>query len=137
MEDASCHNILLQETYCYLISGRARSGKTNVLKIMIRAAHSLKGNICIIDDSNQQLQKIASDVEARYVTTDQQVYEYWKDMMNVFVQRNKEKRQLIEEGLEEDEIFTRMRKTEPIFLFISDMEAYMKRSEERRVGKEC
>ncbi len=126
MEDASCYSIPLQQTYCYLISGRPRTGKTNVLKLILYAAYARKGKICIVDDSNLQLRKISDEIGATYVTTDQEIFDYWKNMTTIFVERNKAKHQYTEDGLEDEAIYQKMSKTEPIFIIIADMEAYMK-----------
>ncbi|WP_455718435.1 type VII secretion protein EssC [Anaerosporobacter sp.] len=126
MEDASCYSIPLSETYCYQISGRARTGKTNVLKMLIHAASNLGADLCIVDDSNKQLSKIATEVEASYITTDQELFDYWKEMMPVFIERNKKKHQYVEDGMEDEEIFKKMRETKPVIIFIADLVTYMK-----------
>ena len=49
METAAVFGVGLRETYCYTISGRAHTGKTNVLRLLIYGAKAVGGELCVIE----------------------------------------------------------------------------------------
>ncbi|BCN29966.1 type VII secretion protein EssC [Anaeromicropila herbilytica] len=125
MEDASVYSVDLREAYCYLISGKARTGKTNLLKVFLHAASCKEAQICIFEKGSNQLKKNAEIVNARYIENDQEMFDYWKGITEVFIKRNKLKRAYIEEGLDDYEIFEKMQSETPIFLFIADLTSFV------------
>ena len=48
-ENADAYGVDLSRTFCYLISGKSGSGKTNLLKILLRTACRKKGTLALID----------------------------------------------------------------------------------------
>ena len=127
MDDASIYSVDLSDTYCYFISGKARTGKTNLLKVMMHAAKEKQAELVVIDNKNGDLKKAAQEVEAGYLSTDLEIFNYFKDLTPRFVARNKFKHSLMEEGLEEVEIFEQMQKEQQIFIFIADLVSFVER----------
>jgi S-DNA-T family DNA segregation ATPase FtsK/SpoIIIE len=121
MEDASIYSVDLSDTYCYLISGKARTGKTNLMKVFIHSASCKDSEVCIFEKGSNQLKKISDSIGATYVDTDQGMFEYWKSITEIFVKRNKLKRSMMEEGLDDYEIYEKIQSEKPIFLFIADL----------------
>lgn len=121
MEDASIYGVDLRHTYCYIITGKARTGKTNTLKMLLHSAYERKGKICIVENSTAELKKLAEEMQAQYITDSQGLFEYLKNLLPEFVRRNKMKREMIESGYDEYEIFNKMKEEEPIFTFLADM----------------
>ena len=48
-ENAAAYGIDLSRTYCYLVTGRARSGKTNLLKAIAASALAKGGETVVFD----------------------------------------------------------------------------------------
>ena len=125
-EDASCYQIELRSIYCYLLSGRARTGKSNALKVMIHTARAIGAKICIIDDSSGKFRKVAEETEARYLSNDQEVFDYLTELTPVFVERNKQKHVYMEEGMNDYEIYEKMSSFCPVIICISNLLSFMK-----------
>lgn len=126
MDDATCFGIDLRYTYCYVITGKARTGKTNVLKNIIYAASQGNAGLCIIEGNKRELEKTAALTKAAYLTTDREIFDYFKDTIPVFKERNMRKRRLIEEGLEDLEIYQAMQCEKPIFIFLADVVSFVR-----------
>lgn len=126
MEDASVYSMDLMRNYCYLISGKSRMGKTNTLKAMLYGAFRKKGDLCIIENGTSELKKLAEEYQAEYITDSAQLFDYLSRLLPVFSARNKKKRALLEEGMEEAEIFEKMSDEIPIFIFLADLAVFFK-----------
>lgn len=124
METASVFGTGLKNTYCYTISGRPHTGKTNVLKLLLYAAAVLGGKLCVIETAHSSLKKTADECGAEYLETTETVFEFFRKLTPVFVERNKKKREMIEQGKEEDEIYEEMKKETPIFVFLDDLKEF-------------
>lgn len=116
--------INLKQIYCYLISGKARTGKTNLLRTLIRVAAEKKGKVVVIEFNGVELSKEAEAAHAKYITDVEQYYEFVKEMIPVFQQRNQLKLYCKKQAMEEEEIFVHMSKQQPYFIFISDLVEY-------------
>lgn len=119
--NAEIYNIDLAETYCYLITGAAKTGKKNFMKIMIESARLKDSQICIID-GNGSLNQYANQEDLSYLANAEEMFDYFKSTLTpVFQERNKIKRQILAEGGEEEELYSYTRKEQPVFIFITDM----------------
>lgn len=127
LSDASVCSLELRTTYCCLITGKTRTGKTGLLQVMLEGARRKKAKICVIDpDGRAGLKNAAEAADTVYAMTEQELFNYTKDFQQIFLQRNKRKQEIIRSGGDEDEIFEKMtQETEPIFLFIDDLGAFM------------
>lgn len=124
LESAAVYGVDLSKTYCYTISGRARTGKTNVLKALIRSAARKGGKICIIEHGSDELQSTAVKIGATYITTQTEQSEFFKNLLEPIKKRNEIKKALIADG-QEDLIYEKMQAEEKQFIFIADMEAFI------------
>ena len=127
METAAVFGVGLRETYCYTISGRAHTGKTNVLRLLIYGAKAVGGELCVIEPGQSELKKTAAECGAKYLTDIEGMFQYFKELTPVFISRNKKKRGFIDEGLDEDEIYQRMKAERPVFIFLSDLKEFFSR----------
>lgn len=125
MESAEIFGIDLSKTLSYVISGKKRTGKTNALKVLIHCAARMKGNICVMGAKGGELKKDAALVNGRYVETEEEMYDYWKLLLEEIKSRTARKKSLVEEGLDEQEIFARMQIYDPIFIFIDDLAEFL------------
>ena len=55
-----------------------------------------------------------------YVSEEEEIFQYFSDLLPEFVRRNKIKGELVAQDAEETEIFERLSQETPIFIFISD-----------------
>lgn len=120
-KDASLFSVKLEETYFYLVSGKARSGKTNCLKNIINAANALGGEISIIEFHSDELLGISERLKANYISDERALFDYWNKLIPVFKERNKRKRELVSQGLDDFEIFSKIQDDKKIFIFIDDV----------------
>ena len=126
MEDASVYGIDLSKNYCYSVTGKSRTGKTNVLKVLLSAAYGKKGNICVIEDSTSELKKLSDDFRLRYISNSKELFCYLQELLPEFSRRNKIKRKLLEDGHDEEEVFDYMKKEKPIFIFLADIGVFFR-----------
>ncbi|MCC8164078.1 MAG: type VII secretion protein EssC [Lachnospiraceae bacterium] len=125
-QDASLHSVDLWRTYCYLIQGKSRTGKKNVLKLLMYAAVRKAGaRVCLIELNGKDLQSTAELLAVEYLSEETAVYEFFKSTVPVFKERNQRKRQLLAEGLEGDALAEKMNEGQQIFIFIADMVSFL------------
>lgn len=128
MQDASVFGMHLSANYIYLIAGKARTGKTNILKLMINAAANKNGKVVIYEKERAgrlELAKIAQTCTADFLNSAQDVFSFMKELQPEFVRRNKIKNSLLEQDLEDNDIYEQISKERPIFLFISDLTDFL------------
>ena len=119
-KNATIYGIDLRKTYCYMFSGKGRSGKTNALRIAIASAQKVGGQIAVIDFSGE-LKIVCDSVGGTYVNTEQELFDYFSSITETFKARNAKKHQYTAEGLSDEEIFEKMQEFEKIFIFIADL----------------
>ena len=125
-ETASVCSIDLSQCYCFAVAGKTKSGKTDCIINMIRAAAEKKGAVTIIEtEGSAAVQKTAKDNGIETVSSVTEIFGFWKKIMPTFIERNGQRRQLAEKGLSDPEIFAEMSKTEPYFIFITDMSKFL------------
>lgn len=120
-EDASVYSVNLMNTYCYSITGKKRTGKTNVLKLLILSALRKQGEYIVIEKNSNELKLFADESKMRYISSELDMISYFNSLTSEFVSRNKYKKSLLEMGLSDEEIYTRMQEKQPVFIFIADI----------------
>lgn len=119
--DASVYSADPADFYCYSITGKKRTGKTNVLKLLMYGVSKKNGDIIVIEKNTNELRNITAELNGKYIKDDMGVFEYFKQLTPDFVARNKQKHSLEEKGLSDARIFEEMSANKPIYIFISDM----------------
>jgi len=128
--NAAVYGIDLQRTYTYLISGKARTGKTNLLRALLAASAGMDAAVVLIDYAGEFA---AADGRVRRITTDQELYSYLLELQDEFITRNQFKRECLRNGDTDDEIFEKMQDYRKIFLMIgnlTDFAGHVERPEE-------
>ncbi len=126
LQDASVYSVDLRHTYCYTILGKEHSGKSNLLKLLIIAAANKNGRIIIYKKTKKSMHSFAESTHAKYIETDRQFFDFLKDdLITIFKDRNKKKHDLMDMGFSDNEIWEKMSKTEPIFIFIDDLAEFI------------
>lgn len=128
MEDASIYSVHLDGTYCYTIQGRSRTGKTNVLRLLLHAGSSVtqEASCVVIELGSPQLKQTAEQHGARYVSSAEELFIYFTELTPIFAGRNRRKREWIAQGWSDEEIFTEMAKEQPIYIFVADLQEFVK-----------
>lgn len=126
-QDASIYSVDLWNTFCYMIQGKGRTGKTNVLKTLIYTAKQKENaQVYIIELKGQELKPFAEQIKVEYLSEEGQVFEFFKNTIPTFKERNAKKQAFISQGLERDELAEKMSVEDPIFIFIADMNSFIK-----------
>lgn len=127
--DASVYGIDLRATYCYIISGKARTGKTNMLRVILSSASHLKDTQLVVVDFQNEFETAAKTAGARRVTTDEELYQYLMELQSTFIDRNRFKKACLESGDLDDEIYDKMQKFDRIMIFIGNMGEFVRHTE--------
>ncbi|MCD7773194.1 MAG: hypothetical protein LUH08_03955, partial [Ruminococcus sp.] len=135
--DASLECIDLEKTYCYVISGRERTGKTNVLRIIMQGAAQKNGKLFVIECSTSKLRHQADLLGAEYISSEEGIFAFLNEIKEPFVERNRNKHELLNSGMTESEIFAQMQKKQPYFIFVASLEEFLSMTYEpsEKVGK--
>lgn len=118
---ASVYSVDLSEQFCYLISGKTRTGKTNCMKAMMKAAAAIDGQVVVIDTPAEELRQFSAELGARYILDKQGQYRFFEELIPLIRERTAIKKAAMKEGCDDEEIFERMRDQKKIFVFISDI----------------
>lgn len=125
-EDASIYSVDLSKTYCYQITGRERSGKSVFLRNVACAAKARGAEIILIDKMNQPTEaRTAELVGAEHVTTVDGLFAAWKKIILTINDRHVLQKKLVDQGLEDVEVFEGMRQYRQIFVLIADMNDFI------------
>ncbi len=104
-QKAVLYSIDLSQIYCYLISGKSGSGKTNMLKVLMASAALKGGRIAVIDFSGE-LKTVCQYLGGICISDDKALYSYLKEeLIPTFRQRNEKKRADIPVRNKEEKIF--------------------------------
>ena len=120
-ETAEPYNIDLRNMYCFIISGRARTGKTNLLKIAMRSAARKKAELVVIEFEGEELKAEAEDLGARYIATCEDYFQLMMGLFPEIKERNTEKKRMLQQMADKEELFDQLSEKKPYFLFISDL----------------
>lgn len=117
--NAAVYGINLSRTYCYLIAGRSRSGKTNLLKVIMNAAIMRGGRITVIDFGGDFL--IPEDTDSlQRIDTDAKLFDFLTQLKPDFIARNQRKKANVQKGMSDREIYEDMQEFEARFILIAN-----------------
>lgn len=117
---AAVYGINLMHTYCYLISGKVRTGKTSTLRMLMMSAGLLGGELTVIDFAGD-LKAAADKVNATYINRAQDLFDFFLALSPDFKERNLLKKKLAAAGSSDEEIYTSMQKFSKRFIFIGNL----------------
>lgn len=119
MKNASVYGIDLSRMYCYLIAGKSRSGKTNLLKAMMKSALMRSAEVTIIDFSGE-LSNMAEKESLCFIDNDDKMFHFFSELLPEFKDRNVRKRKNVQEGMSDEEIYVDMFSYKAKFIFIAN-----------------
>ena len=125
-ETAGVYAVDLCYQLCFLISGRARTGKTNLLKGMIRTAGAMGGKVAVFDTASGELFAAAKEAGARYLTSRKEQFAFFSEMIPDLKERTQIKQQGRRDGCSEEEIYERMKEMQKYFLIIADLPSFVR-----------
>lgn len=125
-EDASLFGIELAKTFCYLIVGRERTGKSVLLRNIACAARDMEGKLLFFDHEKATDKTTADLTGAQYASDPKSYFENIKELITVTNERAPRRKVLQNQGLEDEEIYEQIRKEfPPVFVCIADLSYFM------------
>ena len=124
LTEARIVSIDLTKTFCYSIGGAPRSGKTNLMKVLIRVAKEQGGRVYIFDNVTRELESCSQEIGADgYITSTDELFDFMQDIIiPEFTRRNKAKGEFVKGGRKNADEY--VASEQKIFLFIADMTAF-------------
>lgn len=119
-ENAAVYGIDLSRTYCYLITGKARSGKTNFLKVILNSAQ-LKGGETVVFDFKGELPFLSGKEGVNYIASKAELFGFFQALIPEFVTRNKKKKADLQANFSDEELYTDMRNFPAKYFVIPDL----------------
>lgn len=125
VDNAGIYGIPLREIYCYLIMGGKKTGKTNLMKVGIQSALQKKAKVCLIDSPAKGLNKYKEMENISYIMGSEEIFVFLITLKEIFIERNRKKNKLVQEGLDEELVFEQMAQDIPYFIFIADLSNFI------------
>lgn len=117
----------LRQIYTYLITGFARSGKKNYLRVLLQSALIKKIQSVIFDSDAGLLRAYSDEENIRYTDSEESIFNYFMELVPEIKKRSEFKKSLVAKDLEEFEVYSQMcEEFEPIYFFIPDMNWFIK-----------
>ena len=124
--DASVFGVDLSKVFCYQITGRERSGKSVFLRNVACAARDRQAEVYIIDKMGQNTEgRTAELVGAELVNTFDGLFSLWKKIILTINERHVMHKKLVDQGLEDEEVFEGMCQYRQMFVLIADMQDFI------------
>lgn len=125
--DASVCAIDLWYTYCWFVQGHRNSGKKNVFRLLLHAAIQKEDKRIYLIDPDEKIKIGCMGKECMTcLRKEQEIYDFFQETISVFQRRNKKKQELLQKGLDGEELAEQMNQETQFFIFISDMASFVK-----------
>ena len=124
-ENASVYSLDLRKIFCWIVQGKAKTGKTNVLRILMQMALRKGGNVAVTDFSGM-LKAFSQKAGVRVLDNFEDVIKYWTELLPVIQKRNMIKKDAVENEMDEKEIYEIMSKEESYYFFVDDLGEFVK-----------
>lgn len=124
VETAAVYGLDLSKIFCYLIAGKARSGKTNLLKILLCSACKKGGEVAVFD-FEQEFSYLSGQMTFRLIESDEGMYRFFSELSADFKTRNEIKRRYVQKGLSDEELYAAMRQFPIRYLLIANLSDFL------------
>ncbi|MBQ9991576.1 MAG: type VII secretion protein EssC [Lachnospiraceae bacterium] len=121
---ATVYGIDLRRTYCYMVSGKSRTGKTNFLRLLTLSAAIAGAQVTVIDFAGE-LRAVANEAKAGYVQSPKEMYDFFIRITPDFKARNAAKKGYVEKGLSNEEMYDRMQQFNKLVIVIGDLTEFV------------
>lgn len=119
---ASIYAVDLSRTFSFVVSGFQRSGKTNLLRLVLRLGRERGAKVFILDAGSGTLGALAKESGAAQYTGAQEISSFVGNVLQPeFLRRNAEKARMIAAGTSTEEIFDRMAAEQPWMVVVPDL----------------
>lgn len=132
-QSAKIYGLNLREIYCYVISGKSGSGKTNFLKVLMSAS-LLSGRETYLIDFKGELEEFAVKKGLSYIGQDKELFTFLSELLPLFKERNTYKRELYQAEAEDDEIFEKMQRYPAKVMCIANLPDFIRHVEKPEEG---
>ena len=124
------YSVDLRYTFCYVVSGRARTGKTNLLRLFLRMGKQKQMRISVLEPSGTALKNEAEKLGANYCSTLDELVAFVGTLGETFRSRKAIKSALLAGGAEEDELYQAVRREPAWLIVIDDLVSFVERTTE-------
>ena len=133
-DSADVYGIDLRNTYTWLVQGKNKKDRRNVLKILAKSAGLRGGIVTVIEPEGTQWRSFAGNENFQYINGFDEFNDFFnKEYAPDFVRRNRIKNECLAKDMKDSDIYQRMAQEETRYLFITDLAAFtnMLHTEER------
>lgn len=124
-ETASLYSVNLASTFCYLILGEARTGKSVFLRNLMCAARDSGGSISLIDINSAE-SRSAELTGAAYITQPDQLAGLIRELTLLTNERGARRKEFRQQGLDDEEVYQHISvEFPPVYYFIADLKAFL------------
>ena len=123
--NANVYGIPLRYTYCYMIWGGRRTGKSNLMKVCIQSALDKDSRVIIIDSPRSRYDSYKDQPSVTYANDEKSIFDAFAGMLPEFQRRNRMKRDWLSRDMDEDEIFEAISAETPYFIFLAEMDWFV------------
>lgn len=134
-KNATIYGIDFQKIYSYIISGKAGTGKTNVLRLAVMSAALSEAQVVAIDFTGD-LKAVSEKANARYIDSQSALLEFFKDISPEFKARNVVKNSCASAGKTNEEIYEEIQQFKKIIIIISNLAEFVKKVHHPEAGIE-
>lgn len=135
-KNAAPYGVDLSRIYCYLIAGKARSGKTNLMKALLYSAEG-KGGKTVVIDFGGEFTYLAEKLNVVQINSDEELFQFFSELLPDFKERNERKKECILQGMSDEEIYLQMRQFESLYLFIADFSDFIQHVMHSKKGNDA
>lgn len=121
---ASVWSLDMRNFFCFIISGKNRTGKRNMMQMVMSVAREKKGQVYVLS-SGGILQKKAEETGCHYLPLNGDITGFCRELMDILTIRNKKKHELEVAGYSDQEIYNEMSREQSIFILIEDMAGFV------------
>lgn len=123
-KNAAAYGVNLSRNFCYLITGKSRSGKTNFMKVLLYSALKKNGQVTVFD-FNGEFGLLAEKLEFEYVDNDEKMFQYFSRLIPDFKERNSKKKKNLQSGMSDEEIYLDMLQFKARYLLIGNLAEFI------------
>ena len=124
---ASVWSLNLSQMFCYIVSGKKRSGKKNFLEMVVKIG-ALKGaRLIVFGKEENLLARITRDVKAEYYGPEDDITQFCINFKPELIRRNRKKKDLECRGLSDEEIYGGMKDEQAVYIIIEDLSSFIEK----------
>ncbi|MBR0091361.1 MAG: hypothetical protein IJP92_06660, partial [Lachnospiraceae bacterium] len=128
---ATIFSINLTRVSTYLITGKTRTGRSNLMKLLMYVASEKRGRH-VVFDFDGELESLTQKLNMEQVSSASGVGNFFAGIFEDIKERSVRRKELIKEGVSEDEIYAEMSSFEPLYLFIGKLSSFITQVEKTK-----